>query len=146
MTIDSAGTADYHIGAPPDRRSCAHASRRGYEIDSLRARQVESEDFRTFDLILAMDENNLRDLREQTPADATADVALFMDFAPGGKGRPVPDPYYGEAADFEKVLDLTEAAARGLLAALRAGAGAVGRERKPGRAARRRAAEPLTTS
>lgn len=129
LTIDSAGTADYHIGAPPDRRSCAHASRRGYSIDALRARQVKTEDFRSFDLILAMDESNLADLRALAPADATAHVALFMDFAPGGEGRPVPDPYYGEAADFEKVLDLTEAAARGLLAALRIGSGLGGGSR-----------------
>jgi len=119
LTIDSAGTADYHVGAPPDRRSRAHATRRGYSIDSLRARQVSIADFRSFDLILAMDRDNLRDLQALAPRDATARVCLFMDFAPGGEGHPVPDPYYGEAADFDKVIDLTEAAARGLLASLR---------------------------
>jgi protein-tyrosine phosphatase len=129
LSIDSAGTADYHIGAAPDRRSCAHAARRGYSIDALRARQVQAEDFRRFDLILAMDADNLRDLQAQAPPDATAHVALFMDYAPGGEGRAVPDPYYGEAADFEKVLDLTEAAARGLLAAIRAGRGVLLRNR-----------------
>jgi protein-tyrosine phosphatase len=121
LEIDSAGTADYHIGSPPDKRSCAHAARRGYGLDALRARQVKVEDFRRFDLILAMDENNLRDLQALAPPGATARVALFMDFAPGASGRPVPDPYYGDAAGFEEVLDLIEAAARGLLVAIRRG-------------------------
>jgi protein-tyrosine phosphatase len=121
LRIDSAGTADYHIGSPPDRRSCAHAARRGYALDALRARQVGPEDFQDFDLILAMDEANLRDLQAMRPANSRAKLALFLDYAPGAAGRPVPDPYYGEAADFEKVLDLVEAAARGLLVAIRSG-------------------------
>jgi protein-tyrosine phosphatase len=121
LVIDSAGTADYHIGAPPDHRSCAHAARRGYTIDALRARQVLPEDFRRFDVILAMDEANLQELQAMKPADARAHVALFLDYAPGATGRPVPDPYYGGAADFEKVLDLVESAARGLLVAIRRG-------------------------
>jgi low molecular weight protein-tyrosine phosphatase len=121
LTIDSAGTADYHIGAHPDPRSCAHAARRGYVLDELRARQVVAEDFRDFDLILAMDEDNLRDLQAIAPHDARARIALFLDFAPGAAGRPVPDPYYGKPADFDKVLDLIEAAARGLLVSIRSG-------------------------
>ena len=121
LTIDSAGTADYHLGSPPDPRSCAHAAQRGYSIEQLRARQVTAEDFHRFDLILAMDAENLRDLRALAPADARAHIALFLDFAPDGAGRPVPDPYYGEAAGFEEVLDLVEAAARGLLLAIRGG-------------------------
>jgi len=123
LHIDSAGTADYHIGSAPDHRSSRHAAKRGYAIDALRARQVTPADFRRFDLVLAMDEENLAELKRLAPPESTARVALFLDFAPGSEGRPVPDPYYGEAADFEKVLDLVEAAARGLLAALRRGGG-----------------------
>jgi protein-tyrosine phosphatase len=125
LELDSAGTADYHVGAPPDSRSCAHAARRGYRIHDLRARQVCREDFTRFDLMLAMDEQNLRELRRLAPPESTARIALFREFAPGGEGGPVPDPYYGEAADFERVVDLVEAAARGLLAALRPGSGFV---------------------
>ena len=123
LLLDSAGTADYHIGSPPDHRSCAHAARRGYDLTELRARQIERADFERFDLILAMDESNLQALEALRPRGARAQLRLFLDFAPGPAGRPVPDPYYGSAPDFEKVLDLTEAAARGLLAALRSGRG-----------------------
>lgn len=121
LELDSAGTADYHIGAAPDHRTCAHAARRGYDLGSLRARQVTAKDFRRFDLILAMDDANLRALREMRPRDSTARVALFLDFVPERRGEPVPDPYYGGETDFERVLDLSEAAARGLLDALRRG-------------------------
>jgi protein-tyrosine phosphatase len=121
LTIDSAGTGDWHRGAPPDRRSCAHAARRGYDLTHLRARQVVIGDFERFDLILAMDEENLRDLRTLAPQGARAQLALFLDYAPGQEGRPVPDPYYGGEPDFERVLDLAEVAARGLLGAIRSG-------------------------
>ena len=121
LEVDSAGTANYHVGSPPDERSCAHAAARGYALGHLRARQVTAEDFRRFDLILAMDADNLRDLQAMAPRDSRARLALFMDFAPGAKGRPVPDPYYGGAAGFETVLDLIEAAARGLVVALSRG-------------------------
>lgn len=121
LKLDSAGTGDYHIGEPPDPRTCAHAARRGYDLSGLRARQVTARDFRDFDLILAMDESNRRALEALRPADATARVAMFLDHAPGRHGEPVPDPYYGGEPDFEQVLDLSEAAARGLLAMLRGG-------------------------
>lgn len=121
LHVDSAGTADYHIGAPPDRRSSAHAARRGYDISGLRARQVVREDFTRFDLILAMDADNLRDLQALVPAGTGAKLALCLDFAPGHAGQPVPDPYYGGEPDFERVLDLAEVAARGLLGAIRSG-------------------------
>jgi len=129
LHLDSAGTADYHVGSPPDPRSCRHAQRRGYSIDALRARQVTRSDFSEFDLILAMDDDNLEDLRALAPPGTTARVCLFGDFAAEGRGGAVPDPYYGTAADFDEVIDLVEAAARGLLAALGAGRGIALRDR-----------------
>ena len=122
LAIDSAGTADYHIGAPPDPRSQRAALRRGIDISGLRARQVAVEDFARFDLILAMDQENLRELQALRPRNSHAGVKLFLDYAPEMGRRDVPDPYYGDAAAFEEVLELTTAAARGLLAALEKGA------------------------
>ena len=118
LEVDSAGTADYHIGAPPDARSQRAALRRGIDIGSLRARQVVADDFARFDLILAMDAENLRELQALQPRNSRAALKRFLDYAPEMELRDVPDPYYGKAAAFEKVLDLTTAAARGLLAAL----------------------------
>jgi protein-tyrosine phosphatase len=116
---DSAGTADYHVGQPPDRRTIAAARRRGYDLASLRARQLQQEDFQRFDHVLAMDRANLSELAARRMAGARAQIALFMSFAPGHEYDEVPDPYYGGVEDFERVLDLCEAAARGLLAGLR---------------------------
>lgn len=118
IEVDSAGTADYHIGDPPDRRSRRAAMARGIDIGDLRGRQVEAADFSRFDLILAMDRENLRALQHLRPANTRAEVKLFMEYAPGN-GSEVPDPYYRDAAAFEKVLDLTAAASRGLIASLR---------------------------
>ncbi len=122
LEIDSAGTADYHIGAPPDPRSQRAALRRAIDIGGLRARQVSADDFARFDLILAMDRGNLRALQSLRPHSARAAVKLFLDYAPELGMRDVPDPYYRDAAAFEQVLDLTTAASRGLLAALQKGA------------------------
>jgi protein-tyrosine phosphatase len=118
LEIDSAGTADYHLGAPPDRRSQRAALGHGIDISGLRARQVAAEDFARFDLILAMDKENLRELQAMQPRNSRASVKLFLEYAPEVVLREVPDPYYGDAAAFEKVIDLTKAASRGLLAAL----------------------------
>jgi protein-tyrosine phosphatase len=120
--IDSAGTAGYHIGEPPDRRSRSAALKRGIDIGDLRARQISRTDFTTFDWILAMDRGNLRDLEAKRPRDSSAKVGLFLDFAPQTGRSEVPDPYYGGDADFELVLDLCAAASRGLLVALQEGA------------------------
>jgi protein-tyrosine phosphatase len=119
IETDSAGTAGYHIGAPPDERSQAAARRRGYNMSALRARIVEPQDFERFDLVLAMDRDNLAVLRSRVPAAQHERVRLFLDFAPELGTAEVPDPYYGGANGFEEVLDLVEAAARGLLAHLR---------------------------
>jgi protein-tyrosine phosphatase len=117
LDIDSAGTADYHIGDPPDPRSQRAAKRRGIDLSALRARQIQPQDFDRFDLILAMDGNNLRNLEAMRPRGSHAVVKLFMDYAQGSGGD-VPDPYYGGADDFERVLDLTTEASRGLIARL----------------------------
>jgi protein-tyrosine phosphatase len=122
LEVDSAGTADYHIGAPPDPRSQRAALMRGIDISGLRARQVSEEDFARFDLILAMDRQNLRSLEAVKPRNARTAPKLFLDYAPQLHLRDVPDPYYGDAAAFEEVLDLTAAASRGLLATLQKGA------------------------
>jgi len=115
VEIDSAGTHDYHIGDPPDRRSIAAARRRGIDLSSLRARRVASEDFAHYDLILAMDEENLRELKRRAPAAYQERIRLMMEFAPEATSRAVPDPYYGGAQGFEEVLDLLEEAANGLV-------------------------------
>jgi protein-tyrosine phosphatase len=118
LEIDSAGTADYHIGAPPDPRSQKAARMRGIDISGLRARQVTEADFAQFDFILAMDRDNLSELARLKPKRAHAQLKLFMDFAPGETTREVPDPYYGGPGDFDTVLELTTAASKGLLASL----------------------------
>lgn len=120
LEIDSAGTAHYHVGEPPDRRTVAAARRRGYDLAGLRARQIQPDDFHRFDFVLAMDRANLSELESRRLAGATAEVALFMSFAADNEYQEVPDPYYGGTEDFERVLDLCEAAARGLLARLSA--------------------------
>jgi protein-tyrosine phosphatase len=119
LEIDSAGTAGYHVGEPPDRRTVAAAKRRGYDLAGLRARLVQPEDFNRFEFVLAMDRANLAELESRRPDDAKTNLALFMAFAPESGLAEVPDPYYGGVEDFERVLDLCELAARGLLTHLR---------------------------
>jgi protein-tyrosine phosphatase len=115
VEIDSAGTAAYHVGSPPDSRTRQAALRRGYDMSALRARVVEPHDFGRFDLILAMDRQNFDALRRGAPAGAHDRIRLFLEFAPDAGETEVPDPYYGGPNGFEEVLDLVEAAARGLL-------------------------------
>ncbi len=102
VQFDSAGTENYHVGAPPDRRSIEHARRRGYELGQLRARQICTADFTTFDLILAADEINLAALQILCPPSRRDRLQLLLG------DQAVPDPYYGESDDFEKVLDMVE--------------------------------------
>jgi protein-tyrosine phosphatase len=103
IEVDSAGTGDWHIGSPPDARSQRHALRRGYDLSALRARQVSADDFHRFDLILAMDHDNLADLQRLAPDGAArAELRLFAEVE-------VPDPYTGGPDGFERVLDLVEA-------------------------------------
>src|SRR5688500_1893822 len=115
IEIDSAGTHDYHVGEPPDDRAIAAARRRGIDLSTLRARMVSTSDFDNFDLILAMDEQNLRELQRRAPAHRRERIRLMMEFAPQAAVRAVPDPYYGGPQGFEQVLDLLEEAAEGLL-------------------------------
>jgi protein-tyrosine phosphatase len=119
LEVDSAGTADFHVGEPPDPRTQAAGLRRGYDLAALRARMIEPADFGHFDLILAMDEENLRVLRRRAPAHFQERLRLLLEFAPDADSHDVPDPYYGGPNGFEEVLDLVEAAARGLLKHLR---------------------------
>ncbi|HEX7048250.1 MAG TPA: low molecular weight protein-tyrosine-phosphatase [Gammaproteobacteria bacterium] len=118
VEIDSAGTHSYHTGSAPDRRAQAAALRRGIDLSTQRARQVVVEDFERFDLVLAMDEDNLAILHAQCPPQRRDRVRLFLEYGTVGE-RNVPDPYYGGDNGFEHVLDLIEDAARGLLASLR---------------------------
>jgi len=115
IEIDSAGTAAYHVGSPPDSRTRQAALRRGYDMSALRARVVEAQDFGLYDLILAMDRQNFDTLRQRAPATAHERIRMFLEFAPDTDATDVPDPYYGGPNGFEEVLDLVEAAARGLL-------------------------------
>jgi len=120
LYVDSAGTANYHVGEPPDRRTIAAARRRGYELAALRARQIAPEDFSGFDFVLAMDRANLDELARLAPPEVRAHVGLFLEFVRGLESDEVPDPYYGATEDFERVLDLCEAGARALLRRLSA--------------------------
>src|SRR5215510_216471 len=103
LYVDSAGTANYHAGEPPDRRSVAAARRRGYDIASLRARQLAATDFEGFDYVLAMDRGNLAQMQALRPEARGAQVALFLNYAQLAQDE-VPDPYYGGVEDFEHVL------------------------------------------
>jgi len=121
LTVDSAGTGDYHLGEPPDPRSQAAAAHRGYDLSGLRARQVRASDFDEFDLVLAMDKANWSALQRLAPPQRRDRVRLYLDYAPGSAHREVPDPYYGGPDGFEQVLDLAEQAAQGVLDALTTG-------------------------
>lgn len=119
IEVDSAGTADYHIGDPPDPRSQRAALRRGIDLSALRARQLTRDDFVRFDFILAMDLHNLREIQALRPERSRAKVQLFLEYAPDTGTLEMPDPYYRDANGFEEVLDLATTASRGLLATLK---------------------------
>lgn len=113
--VDSAGTSGWHIGASPDERSAKAALTRGYDLSSLRGRQVLAEDFRAFDYVLAMDNSNLAHLKALAPADYSGVLKLLLSFGSQSNYSEVPDPYYGSGGGFELVLDLVEDACDGLL-------------------------------
>lgn len=115
IETDSAGTAAYHVGEPPDERAQQAAKRRGVDLSDLRARQSVSADFDDFDYVLAMDRANYRNLKAICPADRKDRLFMFMDFAADAGRHEVPDPYYGGSNGFEDVLDLVEATSQGLL-------------------------------
>lgn len=133
LVIDSAGTSDWHVGAPPYNPMQKAARGRGYDLASLRARQIGSADFDRFDLIIGMDDENLANIERLRPVGNTVPVRVFTDYLATSGGNAgtdtsplasmdhVPDPYY--TRDFDQTLDLVEAASRGLVQALRAGTG-----------------------
>ena len=114
VEVDSAGTGSWHIGEPPDERAQRAIARRGVDISGLRGRQVKRADLDAFDLILAMDAENLSDLMALADEEQMQRIRLFMEFAPAMGTREVPDPYFGGEEGFEHVLDLLQEAARGL--------------------------------
>ncbi len=114
VEVDSAGTSNWHVGEPPDPRARRAIAKRGVDISDLRGRQVSPRDLDAFDLILAMDAENLSDLLALADAAQAQRVRLFLDFAPEAGVREVPDPYFGEEDGFDMVLDLLQAAAQGL--------------------------------
>jgi protein-tyrosine phosphatase len=123
ITIDSAGTGDWHVGQPPDRRMREAARRRGLQLDG-RARQVTRADFERFDRVIAMDRDNERDLLALAPASARHKVGRLRRWDAPDAEPDVPDPYYGGPEGFDAVLDIVDRCAVALLAELRAELGA----------------------
>ena len=119
VEVDSAGTLGYHAGEPPDQRAQKAAARRGYDISRQRARRVKEADFLRYDMILAMDRDNLASLERFCPSEQRHRLGLFLDYARNIPDKEVPDPYYGGPEAFEHVLELVENAAAGLVETLR---------------------------
>lgn len=119
IELDSAGTGDWHVGEPPDRRSIANAAQHGIDISGLRARQLAAADYRECDWLLCADRANLRDVRARAPEGATARSALLLDWCGTVDEGEIPDPYTGGAAQFEHVFQLLDRAADGAIARLR---------------------------
>jgi protein-tyrosine phosphatase len=113
--IDSAGTHAYHVGNSPDDRAQQTAQSRGIELSTIRARQVNNEDFAYFDHILAMDAGNMKNMKQACPSEYHHKLKRFLDFTPEQNERDVPDPYYGGQNGFEHVFDLVEAASNSFL-------------------------------
>lgn len=121
VEVDSAGTGDWHIGHPPDPRAVAVAQRNGADIAPLRARRIAPVDFARFDHIVALDAQNLSDLRRMQPADSRARLSLLLDHAEGRGGEAVADPYYGDESGFDITWSDVEAGAKGLARTIAAG-------------------------
>ncbi len=120
IKVDSAGTHSYHIGAAPSELAVRSATRRGYDLTGLRARQLTAQDFETFDVISVMDHGHMEILRGLCPPGAEKRLQLFLDHAPPPlQGQEVPDPYYGGPDDYERTLDLIEHGMGGLIEHLR---------------------------
>ena len=115
LTIDSAGTLGSHAREKPDHRAQKAGNARGYSFDKIKARKVTQQDFEKFDLILAMDHQNVKDLMKVAPQEFQHKVQLFLDYADNFEDQEVPDPYYGGAKGFQFVLDLVEDASDGLI-------------------------------
>tara|TARA_R110000737_G_scaffold346264_1_gene375830 strand:- start:763 stop:1194 length:432 start_codon:yes stop_codon:yes gene_type:complete len=115
LTIDSAGTLGSHAREKPDHRAQKAGIARGYSFDKIKARKVTEQDFEKFDLILAMDHQNVKDLIKVAPPSLQYKIQLFLDYAENFSDQEVPDPYYGGAKGFQFVLDLVEDASDGLI-------------------------------
>lgn len=120
VEVDSAGTGDWHLGKSPDARAIQAGAARGYDLGSLTARQVTSADFYHFDLVLAMDKDNLAYLHQLQPVDAPAKLDLLLERYELQPAE-VPDPYYGGEQGFQQVLDLLEQACAELVKEIRSG-------------------------
>jgi protein-tyrosine phosphatase len=118
VSVDSAGTYGGHAGEPPDRRAIAHASRRGYQLAALRARLVRVDDFERFDLVLAMDDDNVDELESSCPPEHRGKIGRLASYGARYRAEAIPDPWAGGPGDFERVLDLVEDACDGLIADL----------------------------
>ncbi len=118
---DSAGTAAYHVGSPPDPRSIAIAAHYDVDIANYAGRQIAAADYTLFTHIFALDDANLADIRRCAPGNATAEIALLLDVVDGREGQPVLDPYYGDEEDFETTWADVSAAAEALVARLLTG-------------------------
>ncbi|MFM8899940.1 MAG: low molecular weight protein-tyrosine-phosphatase [Burkholderiales bacterium] len=122
VAVESAGTQAGLLGQPPDPRARAALARRGYALPGDLSRRISEADFERFDLILAMDRDNIKQLLRRCPDEHASKIQLFLDFATDLAEDEIPDPYYGSAQGFERVLDLCEAGAKGLVAAIEGGA------------------------
>ncbi len=118
VEIASAGTADYHVGHAPDPRAIAEARKHDIDLTAYRGRQLKEQDFREFDYILALDRQNLADIRRLDPGDGKAKTALLLDLVPSQEGREVADPYYGDDAGFAVTWNEVEAGAQALVAVM----------------------------
>lgn len=119
IRVDSAGTGAWHAGEPPDRRARAAATARGYQLDHIVARQLNRSDFSNFDYVLAMDHENMANIKSLCPVNYQGRIGLFLEFAASTTFDEVPDPYYGGENGFNEVLDMVEDAASGLLDCIR---------------------------
>lgn len=119
ITVDSAGTGDWHVGHPPDARAQATAKRHDIDISAYRARQIRPDDFDRFTHIFALDHENLVNLQRLAPSNASASLSLLMDMVPGLEGQPVADPYFGDEDGFETTWGEVDAAAQALVDRLR---------------------------
>jgi protein-tyrosine phosphatase len=119
IQADAAGTSSAQVGNPPDRRAAAAALSRGYDLSRYRARRVAPDDLHRFDYIVVMDRENLDDMRQIATAEVEGKAKLLMEFAGAAEHDEVPDPYFGGSGGFERVLDLVEDAAQGLLQHIR---------------------------
>ena len=120
VEVDSAGTGDWHVDCPPDKRAQAVALRHGIDISTYRGRQVKADDFHRFDHIFALDAENLKNLRQIRPSDGKANLRLLMDLIPGREGTSVTDPYFGEDEGFDETWSDVTRAAEALIAQLKA--------------------------